>query len=225
MLDEQSTVGQACKIHEEAEVTESVLADEVVVAKGTTVLHTELGKKVMLGKNNNIVYSKMGKYCYTGNNTYILNATLGKFNAISWNVSIGGNDHELNHVTTHSFLVYEKWGMGGHSNWASVSKPCQIGNDVWIASGANIFRNVTIGYGAVIGGSAVVTKDVPPYAIVVGNPARILRYRCKEEMIEKLLLLKWWDFPEEVIKANFDLFHAELTEEILDKLFEIKNNL
>ncbi len=153
MLDEQSTIGEACKIHEEAEVRESILADEVVVAKGTTLLHTELGKKVMLGKNNNIVYSKIGKYCYTGNNTHILNATLGKFNAISWNVSIGGND-------------------------------------VWIASEANIFRNVTIGDGAVIGGSAVVTKDVPSYAIVVGNPARILRYRCKEEMIEKLLLLK-----------------------------------
>lgn len=225
MVDELSEVGRVCRVDAEAEVKESQLADEVVVARGTTVVHSNLGKKVMLGKNNNILYSKMGKYCYTGNNTSILNATLGKFNSISWNVSIGGNDHELTHVTTHSFLVYEKWGMGGHTNWESVSKPCQIGNDVWIASGANIFRNVTIGDGAVIGGSAVVTKDVPPYAIVVGNPAKVLRLRCKEEMIEKLLELKWWDFPEEVIKANFDLFHAELTDEVLEKLFEIKSNL
>ena len=70
------------------------------------------------------------------------------------------------------------------ANWKSASDVCETGNDVWIGSGANILRGVRIGNGAVIGASSVVTKDVPAYAIVVGNPARVLRLRCKEEWIE-----------------------------------------
>ena len=78
--------------------------------------------------------------------------------------------------------------------------PCHIGNDVWIGRNAVIKDGVTVGDGAIIGTSAVVTKDVPPYAIVVGVPARIIRYRFSPEIIEALLELRWWDLPLEKIQ-------------------------
>ncbi|WP_010076466.1 CatB-related O-acetyltransferase [Clostridium cellulovorans] len=115
--------------------------------------------------------------------------------------------------------------MGGNGNWKSASDECEIGNDVWIGAGANILRGVTIGNGAVIGASSVVTKDVPPYAIVVGNPAKIVRLRCKEEWIERLQKLKWWELPEEVIRNNLDLFKEALTNDVIEKIENIKANL
>lgn len=225
MMDEYSYQGKDCKLSEEAEIIESTLKDEVVVGKGTRVIHSQLGKKVQLENNNTIMYATLGNYCYTGPNTNIRNAELGSFNSISWNVSIGGNTHDLNKVTTHSFIVYPKWGMGANSNWESVKEPCIIENDVWIAAGVNILRGVTVGSGAVIGAGAVVTKDVPPYSVVVGNPGRVIRMRYSDEIIERMLQLKWWELPTEVIKAHLSLFQSELTMTVIDELFAIKESL
>lgn len=225
MIDNQSKVGKDCAIAVQAEVKDSNLSDEVVIDNYTQVIHSTLGTKVQLARMNRVLYSTLGRYTYTGQNTTILNATLGNFNSISWNVSIGGNTHDLNRVTTHSFLVYPKWEMGGNSNWESCSKECSIGNDVWIAAGVNLLRGVTVGSGAVIGAGCIVTKDVPPYAIVAGNPGKIIRYRCKDELIEPMLKLEWWNFPADVIRKNFELFHSELTMDVIYKLTEIKEQL
>ena len=221
MVDERSKVGKRSEIAREAEILDSILGSDLYIDKYTRVEYSRLGDSVRLERNNQIVYSQMGRYSYTGTNTVIKNAVIGKFNSISWNVSIGGNTHDMNHVTTHSFLVYPKWKMGGCSNWQSASEVCETGNDVWIGSGANILRGVRIGDGAVIGASSVITKDVSPYAIVVGNPGRVLRLRCKEEWIEQLQQLHWWDLPAQVIREHFELFHAELTVDIIKKLEEV----
>lgn len=129
----------------------------------------------------------MGKYSYTGENATIRNAELGNFNSISWNVSIGGNTHDMNKVTTHSFLVYPKWNMGGNSNWESVHEECTLENDIWVAAGVNILRGVKIGSGAIIGAGSIVTKDVPPYSVVVGNPGRVIKMRCSDIIVERML--------------------------------------
>jgi len=164
----------------------------------------------------------MGRFSYTGVNTVIKNAAIGKFNSIAWNVSIGGNTHDLNHITTHSFIVYPKWNMGANGNWRSASEKCATGNDVWIGSNAIVLRGVTVGNGAVIGAGSVVTKDVPPYSIVVGNPARVLRMRCDESLADRLEKLQWWDMSEEVIRDNLALFQAELTENVVEQLESLK---
>lgn len=224
MIDHESIEGVNNQISDEAEIIESTLGSDVYIDKYTRVEHSILGDKVRLERNNQVMYSNMGRFCYTGANTVIKNVQLGSFDSISWNVSIGGNTHDLNHITTHSFLVYPKWQMGGDGSWKSASEKCQIGHDVWIGAGASILRGVTIGNGAVIGASSVVTKDVPPYAVVAGNPGRVIRMRCREEWIERLQELKWWEFPEHSIRNNFELFRAELSGDIINKLEDMKQN-
>lgn len=131
----------------------------------------------------------------------------------------------MNKVTTHSFSVYPKWGMGGNGNWESTSQECILGNDIWIAAGVDILRGITIGSGAIIGAGTVVTKDVPPYAVVVGNPGKVIRMRCSEEIIKRMLEIEWWDFPSDVISNNLDVFQSELTIDTVNKLLKIKEGL
>lgn len=222
MTDNISRVAKTAVISDEAEIIDSVIGQNVFIDKHTRVEHSSLADHIKLERNNQIVYSSMGRFSYTGANTVIKNAAIGKFNSISWNVSIGGNTHDLDHITTHSFIFYPKWNMGGNGNWRSASEKCATGHDVWIGSNAIILRGVAVGNGAVIGAGSVVTKDVPPYSIVVGNPARVLRMRCDESLVDRLEKLQWWDMSEEVIKENLALFQAELTEEVVEQLEILK---
>ncbi|EKO3576514.1 CatB-related O-acetyltransferase [Vibrio metschnikovii] len=97
------------------------------------------------------------------------------------------------------------------STYDRYSESVIIGNDVWIAAGAVITRGIKIGDGAVIGANAVVTKDVPPYAIVAGIPAKVIKYRFTPEIIQRLLDIQWWNWEEIKIKENFTLFSEQPT--------------
>ena len=90
----------------------------------------------------------------------------------------------------------------GHN---STKGDIRIGNDVWIGAHATVLSGVTIGDGAVVGACAVVAKDVPPYAVVVGNPARVVKFRFEDDVIAKLLAIKWWDWPPEQVASARDL--------------------
>ena len=102
------------------------------------------------------------------------------------------------------------------------SKPCTIGNDVWIGCNATILRGVKVGDGAVIGANSLVNRDVPPYAIVGGVPARIIRYRFDERVVEQLLRIRWWDWSDEKIRAHIALFQQDnISVEELEELDSI----
>ena len=132
---------------------------------------------------------------------------IGKFCSIAEEVVIllGGNHHE-EWVTTYPFMAYpDEWPEAKHITGHLRSKSrgdVIIGNDVWIGVGAMIMSGVTIGDGAVIGARAVVTRDVEPYSIVAGNPARLVRRRFDEQTIQMLMDIRWWDWPVDKIRAN-----------------------
>jgi len=96
----------------------------------------------------------------------------------------------------------------------------KIGNDVWLGTGSIVNRGVTIGDGALIGANAVVTNDIPPYAIAIGSPARVIKYRFTDEIISALQKLKWWDWPVSKIKENFQFISDKPN---LGKLEELMN--
>ena len=130
------------------------------------------------------------------------NLTIGKFCSIANGVSIDMNgEHRTDVISTYPFHVYFPADVAGTPPTTGVSKgDVVIGNDVWICEGVRILGGVTIGDGAVLGSRAVVAKDVPPYAIAIGNPVKVSRYRFSPEDIKKLLEIKWWDWPIEKIR-------------------------
>ena len=136
--------------------------------------------------------------------------TIGKFCSIASNVKIGTSQHPINWLSTHVFQ-YAKLPLCPplpdfpRKEFTERMKPCVIGNDVWIGTNVMIMDGVHVGDGAICAAGAVVTKDVPPYAIVGGVPAHIIRYRFDEKTIQRLLKVRWWDRPiEEIVKLPFD---------------------
>ena len=120
-------------------------------------------------------------------------------------------NHTLESLSTYTFpIFYEEWGLDvSHIADAWNNKgDIVIGNDVWIGYDAIIMSGVKIGDGAIIGTRAIVTNDVPPYTIVGGIPAKVIRKRFSDDIILKLLEIKWWDWPDEKIQANIQYIQS-----------------
>ena len=172
--------------------------------------------------NVKVFRSSIGAYSYVGGKSRVINANIGKFCSIAGESSIGMGTHTLNKLSTCPIFT-EKYNGTGHS-WCDKSsdnpyKVVTIGNDVWVGKRVMVMGGVSIGDGAVIAAGAVVTKDVPPYAVVGGVPARVIKYRFSQDIIEKLLDLKWWNLPEEVLKDNINYFQTDnITTDLIDKI-------
>lgn len=130
--------------------------------------------------------------------------SIGNFCSIARDVTIQEYFHDTSKITT--YYIGRNFFNQPIENEVVSKGPIAIGSDVWIGTGVQILSGVQIGHGAVIGANAVVTKDIPPYAIVGGNPAKIIKYRFSEERIAELLEMKWWEWSDEEIKSNKHLF-------------------
>lgn len=164
---------------------------------------------------------KIGRCTYCGDNVNVpdKNTQIGSFCSIASNVNIGLFEHPLNYLSTSPFFYTES--LGWKNGYQEIyTKPVKIGNDVWIGINVCIKDGIEIGDGAIIAAGAVVTKNVPPYAIVAGVPAKVVKYRFSKEIIENLLKLEWWSLDDETIKT----LPFKNPEECIKKIKEIKQN-
>ena len=164
----------------------------------------------------------MGDYSYVGRGSRIIHADIGKFCSISGEVRVGMGTHTLDRISTSPIFTEAK--NGTNHSWVKSStltpyKRVKVGNDVWIGVRAMIMGGVTIGDGAVIGAGSIVTKDIPPYAVAVGVPAKVIRYRFPKEQIDLLLSHPWWNLPEDQLRERIILFQG--SDDVVEKINEL----
>lgn len=191
---------------------------DVRIGSGARISHLS----VFGGFNSFGAHSKfsgeIGRYSYIGPDSYVY-GKIGKFSSIGSDVRVLAATHPLDtFVSTHPVFYSLKSQCGttfaqgqefdeivkADDNYVGIS----IGNDVWIGSNVVILGGITIGDGAVIAAGSIVTKDVEAYAIVGGNPAKVIRYRFESEVIEKLLKFEWWNRSDEWLRANAAKFRS-----------------
>lgn len=149
--------------------------------------------------------------------------SIGKYCSIADEVSfIAGGEHHKDWVSTFPFS--DRWRLNIKvPNEVLTKGNIAIGHDVWIGNGVTVLSGVTIGNGAIIGANAVVAKDIPPYAIVVGNPAKVIKYRFSQKVVLALLRIEWWNWAEEEIIAAQLLFSD--TEEFVKKFDQVNSSI
>ncbi len=188
-----------------AKIAQCVFDEEVMVAPFASIQNSKIGTLTSIGRNTTITHSEIGKYC-----------------AISWNCSINAIQHPTNRISVSAFPYVPYVGNFVKERDQHYEK-VYVKNDVWIGANSVIMPGVTVGNGAIIGANAVVTKDVPDYAIVVGIPAKIIKYRFDDTIISSLLEFNWWDLDKTIIKNNIHLFKENLNHDCLEKLKAICN--
>ena len=152
---------------------------------------------------------EVGTYSYVAKNSNITNCSIGKFCSIGPNFCCGLGIHPTNGIST-SPTFYSPSKVNGaalvNSPKVEESKHTTIGNDVFIGANVTVLDGVTIGDGAVIGAGAVVSKDIPPYAIAVGCPIRVIKYRMTEEQIAAMLRIQWWNWDDDRLQEVEKMF-------------------
>lgn len=195
-----------------------------VIHYGATVDSSSiLHEYTVLFRNASLINSTLGAYSYIQSGSLVCNAQIGKFCSIASGVDIGLPQHLLSSVSSHPIFYSKNTPLpktfSETDNFIDMKKTL-IGNDVWIGQKAMIMSGICIGCGAVIGAGAVVTKDIPPYAIVVGIPAKIIKYRFDENIRNALLLSNWWDMSEDWLIQNYRMFNSP--EELLKALAKLR---
>lgn len=213
----------AVKLYRNSVVIGSKLDDGCTVGNDSNVERCVFENNVIINRRSFVNDSLIGMYSYAGINLTMNWTKLGRFCSIGRNVDIGGFDHDYRKVTT---MPQFRWNQmengGGKITSHKKHDHCIIGNDVWIAAGAQILHKAKIGDGAIVGGGAVVTHDIPPYAIAVGVPAKIIGFRFEEKYIKDLLEIQWWNWPLSVIMEHMQkLIHSNVNEETIEIMKEI----
>lgn len=224
-----STIDDSASVYKNVKLTNSRIGPNCSVGDCSVLFNCLLKSHVYINRRCNLSDSIIDFGTYINQNSTVKDTNIGKLCAISWNVSIGGKNHAYAHASVHSDYWWKK--IFQHPNLSQAppdttpNRKCIIGNDVWIGSGAIVLRNVTVGDGAIIGAGAVVTEDIPPYAIAAGCPAKIKKMRFDEDIISFLRKIQWWDWPKKILEENAFLFTQDMTPEIMAQIKRIYSQL
>ena len=182
--------------------------------KGSYLFNNIYGGQNYFSQNSTVKNSTIGFLSYAGSNTRIENTTIGKYSSIGPNVLIGLGEHPVDRMSTHP-IFYKAFRhvnvkLDGVTPFQEYYKT-HIGSDCWIGANVIVRAGVEIGNGAIIAAGSVVTKDVPPFHIFGGNPAKFIRKRFDEETISELQNICWWDWDLQKIQENLHRFKLTYT--------------
>ena len=194
---------------------------EPVIDPTAQVRQATLGRYTEIGARTAFVESSLGDYSYVVNDSNVIYTTIGKFCSIAAHTRINPGNHPMqrasqSHFTYRASAYFDDaQDDGAFFAWRR-STPVTIGHDVWIGHGAIILPGRSIGTGAVVAGGAIVTKDVAPYAIVAGNPAKPIRARFPQVIAERLMALAWWDWEHAALRGALEDFRTLPVEAFLE---------
>jgi phosphonate metabolism protein (transferase hexapeptide repeat family) len=197
------------------------LGAEPAIHRTASVRASTFGRYCEVGARTKVAESSFGDYAYVVNDSDIIYTDVGKFCSIAAHTRINPGNHPLERVALSHFTYRSSaYDMGPDDaaffDWRR-SFRCVMGNDVWIGHGAVVLPGVKLGNGAAVGAGAIVTKDVPPFAIVVGNPGKVLRYRFAPEIIAALERIAWWDWSHEQLRVGLPDFRRMSAEDFCRK--------
>jgi phosphonate metabolism protein (transferase hexapeptide repeat family) len=195
---------------------------EPLIDPSAAVRDCRLGRYTEVGARTSLIESTLDDYSYVVNDGQIIYTTIGKFCSIAAMVRINPGNHPMwrasqSHFTYRASAYFE--GATDETEFFDWRRahPVTIGHDVWIGHGAIILPGRSVGNGAIVAAGALVTKDVPAYSIVVGNPARVLRPRFEAAIADRLQALAWWDWPHDRLHHALEDFRHLSVEAFLTK--------
>src|SRR5262245_40571813 len=198
------------------------LSEEPRIDPTANVRKSTLGAWTSVGARTTMAETTFGDYSYVVNDSSIIYAEIGKFCSIAAHTRLNPGNHPLERAALHHFTYRSESDQLGPSDdsgffdWRR-GHAVTLGHDVWIGHAAIVLPGVTLGTGAAVGAGAVVSRDVPPFAVVAGVPAKLIRYRFDERMQEALQRIAWWNWTREQLTAALPDFRSLSIEAFVEK--------